>query len=298
MSKSVAQYQKAFNNVIDKLKQSSSVLAVMVFGSMVSGDLWEESDIDLFVIVNRNSGELENIYTEEKDISVHIKLMNKQKFFQLCEEDLRGGFLHRVMAASKLVFSRDSEITSKFDGTRYYPDLDRERWNLTYLGNSLKSISVCRKCLFNNNVNTAFIAITKCIDNYSKLFINSSGYMISKDALIMAMNLDDNYRKLVEDLSYNRENPVNAINNILEYIEHSIDSSLSHYTSLLLNFMKEKDCFLSTEEIIRDTLFKNYDISMEDILNRLWEKNLIKKEFRDYKIENGLTVLKEKVYFI
>ena len=55
----------------------------MVFGSMVTGDLWEESDIDLFVVLNKNMDEIKNIYTEEKGIAVHIKLMSKEKFIQL-----------------------------------------------------------------------------------------------------------------------------------------------------------------------------------------------------------------------
>ncbi len=54
MNDNIIKYQTAFNNVIDRLKNNESVLAVMVFGSMVTGDLWEESDIDLFVVTNED----------------------------------------------------------------------------------------------------------------------------------------------------------------------------------------------------------------------------------------------------
>ncbi|MDD3225178.1 MAG: nucleotidyltransferase domain-containing protein [Clostridium sp.] len=50
MGKSILQYQRVFTRVVEKLKENSDVLAVTVFGSMVSGDLWEESDIDLLLI--------------------------------------------------------------------------------------------------------------------------------------------------------------------------------------------------------------------------------------------------------
>lgn len=46
MLKTLLQYQKVYNIVTKRLKQNKKVLAVMVFGSMVSGDLWEKSDID------------------------------------------------------------------------------------------------------------------------------------------------------------------------------------------------------------------------------------------------------------
>ncbi|MEL7598231.1 MAG: nucleotidyltransferase domain-containing protein, partial [Clostridiaceae bacterium] len=45
MVKTIQKYQGAFNTVIERLKQNDSVLAVMVFGSIITGDLWEESDI-------------------------------------------------------------------------------------------------------------------------------------------------------------------------------------------------------------------------------------------------------------
>ncbi len=54
MNDNIIKYQTAFNNVVDRLKNNESVLAVMVFGSMVTGDLWEESDIDLFVVMNED----------------------------------------------------------------------------------------------------------------------------------------------------------------------------------------------------------------------------------------------------
>ena len=46
MGRTILQYQKAFNSAINRFKANKLVLAVMVFGSMVSGDLWDESDID------------------------------------------------------------------------------------------------------------------------------------------------------------------------------------------------------------------------------------------------------------
>jgi len=57
MEKTILQYQKAFNSLMNNLKKNEKVLAVMVFGSLVTGDLWEESDIDLFVVVNNESYE-------------------------------------------------------------------------------------------------------------------------------------------------------------------------------------------------------------------------------------------------
>jgi uncharacterized protein len=298
MDKTILQYQKAFKSIIERLKNNDYVLSVMVFGSMVTGDLWDESDIDMFVITRNTVSEIKNIYTEEKGVPVHIKMMGKVKFLQLHDEDLRGGFIHRIFASSKLVFSKDVEITSRYDNGRYYPDLDRERWTMVYLGNVIKNVSISKKYLSNNGLYTAYSAAVRAVEDYAKLYINSSGYLISNDATIMAMNNDDSFKACVDTLYLNKVNIREAIEKTMTYLQNAVNLSMFSNTQILVNFMKEKDCFLSSEEIKNDKLFVNFDISLEEILNKLWEKNIIKKETRDYKTDDGKVMFKENVYFI
>lgn len=298
MERTIAQYQKAFNTMIDSLKSNDSVLAVMVFGSMVTGDLWDESDIDLFVIVNSKSNKIRNIFTEEKDVPVHIKLMNKEKFLQLHESDLRGGFIHRIFASSRLVFSKDMEVTNRYNNGRYYPDIDKERWNMVYLGRVLKSIGICKKYLSNDGIYTAYTMVIKAIEDYARLYVNCSGYMISKDAVPMAMNLNDSFKDVVDNLFFEKANIKETIEATIEFLQKGVEKLIKISTNVLIEFMKDKDKFLSAEDIKTDRLFENFDIEIEDILNELWKRNIIKKESREYRIEEGKSIIKENVYFI
>jgi hypothetical protein len=116
--------------------------------------------------------------------------------------------------------------------------------------------------------------------------------------MTMAMNLNDDFKKYVDDLFFNKTSSEEAINNALNYLQDTIDTSIRNLVNVLINYMREKDSFLSAEDIKKDRLFYNYDINMEDILNKLWVKNIIKKETRDYKVENGKVLIKENVYFI
>lgn len=298
MEKTILQYQKAFNSIIERLKNNDSVLAAMVFGSIVTGDLWDESDIDLFVILDNKLLGINNIYTSEKEIPIHIKIMSKNKFIQFCEDDLRGGFIYRIFASSRLVFSKDQDITNCYDRGRYYPDIDRKRWNMVYLGNVLKNVGICRKYLYNDGIYTAYVSAVKCVEDFAKLYVNSSGHMISKDAMTMAINVDEEFKKHVDSLFFTTGDSKSSIEDCIDYILENIDKNLGQNTEVLINYMRQKDCFLSAEDIKKDNLFKDFDIDMEEILNKLWEKNLIKKETRDYKIDEGKVLFKENVYFI
>lgn len=299
MANIITKYQKAFNSLIERLKNSDSVLAAMVFGSVITGDLWEESDIDLFVISRDRIDNIVNVYTEEEGMPVHVKLMSKEKLLSLDKDELAGGFIHRIFVSSRLVFSKDEEITAKYDLGRYYPDIDKEKWNMVYLGDLLKSIDVCKKYLANNGLYMAYSSTIKCVEDFSKLYINSSGYMISKDVMTMAMNLNDELKSLVDKLFFSsKEDIVSSIGNIIKFLEDDINMNFKKYTSLLLSYMKKRDCFLSSEEIKKDEFFKNYKINFESILNKLWERNIVKRESREHKDASNNMLFKEKVYFI
>ncbi len=298
MIKTILQYQKAFNSVVDRIKIDESVLSVMVFGSMVTGDLWEESDIDIFVIVKEKFSEIRDIYAQEKGVPIHIKLMGKEKFIQIYSDNLKGGYIHRIFSSSRLIFSKDMDITVRYDGGRFFPDVDRERWGMCFLGKLLKDIGVCKKYLSSDGIYTAYSTAIRCIEKYSRLFVNSSGYMISKDVMTMALNLNEDFKLCVDKLFFEKSNTAETIQETMTFLEQSINSSIKSNCSLLLNYMREKDKFLSAEEIMADDLFKDFDIEMEELLNKLWERNIIKKEIRDFKINKDKILFNQNVYFV
>ena len=83
MLQSIVNYQKACEKLITTLRNNKNVLTVFAFGSIVNGDLWEESDIDLFVVYKNCFNEIRDIYSEISEIPVHIKVLNKDKFLEL-----------------------------------------------------------------------------------------------------------------------------------------------------------------------------------------------------------------------
>lgn len=297
MEKTILQYQKVFNKFVDNLKANKNVLAVMVFGSMVSGDLWEESDIDLFVIIDEKLDEIKNIYIVEKNIPVHIKLLSKNKLFYH-NHNIQDGFLHRVFAGSRLVFSKDTDITSKYDNGRYYSDIDRDRWNLVYLGNFIKLLGVCKKYISNDSVYTAYTTTVLCAEEYAKLFVNSSGYMINNNAINMAVNTNDKFKVYVDALFFKKESSQKTLKDIIQYMGKNVDDNMESLASFLINYMREKDCSLSSEDMKKDRTFKHYTINFEDVLDKLLQLDIIKREIRDYKTTDGTVLTKENVYYL
>jgi predicted nucleotidyltransferase len=295
MSKSIVDYQKSSEKLINVLKVNKKVLAIFAFGSIVSGDLWEESDIDLFVVYKDIFEDVRDIYSEILDIPVHMKVLNKEKFLELYKSDGRKGSIRNLLVSSKIIFSRDEEIESVFNKAKYSLDKYKEIRNLVYLGNVIKDLRVTKKYLHNDSVFTSYEVLIRALDCFAKLFLNLNGYTVSKDAVNMATNLNNRFSSIVENL-FNNKCIKENIQNAVDYIEIFLDENINEAAKVLLDYLYEKNTALSSYEIRNSEAFKEFDIKIEDILKELYKRKLIIKETKILDLPANEKLISENVY--
>ena len=295
MSKSILDYQKSSEKLINVLKVNKKVLAIFAFGSIVSGDLWEESDIDLFVVYKDVFDDVRDIYSEILNIPVHMKVLNKEKFLALYESDGNKGIIRKLLISSKIIFSRDEQIESIFNKAKYSLDKYRETWNLVYLGNVIKDIGVTKKYLQNNSVFTSYEVLIRALDSFAKLYLNLNGYAISKDAVKMATNLNNKFNVIIENL-FNNKCIKENIQNTVDYIENYLEENINEAAKFLLDYLYEKNTFLSSYEIKNSELFKEFDIRIEDILKELFKRKFIIKDIKNLDLPFNEKLVSENVY--
>ena len=295
MLKTILNYQKASEKLLNTLKRNKKVLAIFAFGSIVNGDIWEGSDIDAFVVYEDEFDEVRHIYSEILDIPVHLKVLKKEKFLESYETNSKKGLIRDMLISSKLIYSRDEEIEQVFNEAKYSMDKYIELWNLQYLGNLIKSIKVTKKYLYNDRLFTAYEVLIRALDNFAKLYLNLNSYIVSKDAVKMAMNLNNDFNSVVENLFQNGCH-YEEIKNTVDYIEKFIDENIGMGAKLLLDYLNEKNTFLSSHEIKNDEIFKEFNIKIEDILKELYNHQLIKKDVRKIDLPIKEKLISENVY--
>ncbi|MBE6062354.1 MAG: nucleotidyltransferase domain-containing protein [Clostridium butyricum] len=295
MLKTILNYQKASEKLLNTLKRNKKVLAIFVFGSIVNGDIWEGSDIDAFVVYEDEFNEVRHIYSEILNIPVHLKILKKEKFLESYENDSKKGLIRDMLISSKLFYSKDEEIERVFDEAKYSMDKYIELWNLKYLGNLIKSIKVTKKYLYNDRLFTAYEVLIRALDNFAKLYLNLNSYIVSKDAVKMAMNLNNEFNSVVENLFHNGCH-YEEIKTTIDYIEKFIDENIGIGAKMLLDYLNEKNIFLSSHEIKNDEAFKEFNIKIEDILKELYNHQLIKKEVRKIDLPLKEKLISENVY--
>lgn len=295
MAKSVADYQNAYKEITEILKKNTNILSIFVFGSMVSGDLWEGSNIDLFAIYNDDFDDIRDVHSEVLEIPVHIKFLSKESFKAYYNESGKINLIKDYLISSRLIYSIDNEITDLYQKIIYMIDSDKGRWNLVYLGNFLKEILICKKYLSKGSRYTAHELLIRALNNFSMIYLSINGYNVSKDSLSMACNLNDDLNDRVKKLLYSDVSDV-SIKDLIKYMEFYLEYNMEKITKDLVEFIKKQDKPLSSHEIKIDPYFKNFKIKVEEILKILYEKNIINKEKREFRDSNGSLLAMENVY--
>ena len=295
MAKSVVDYQNAYMEITEILKKNINIISIFVFGSMVSGDLWEGSNIDLFAIYNDDFDEIRDVYSEVLDIPIHIKFISKNSFKKYYNEAGKRDVIKNSLMSSKMIYSIDNEITDLYQKIIYMIESDKGRLNLVYLGNFFKDVGICKKYLSKGSRYTAHELLIRALNNFSMLYLSINGYTVSKDSLTMACNLNDTLNDKVINLLY-KEVSDESIKDLLEYMENYLEYNIEKASKEIIDFMKKEGKTLSAYEISNNQYFKNFKIKVEEILKVLYKNNIIIKEKREFRDSKGSLLAMENVY--
>jgi predicted nucleotidyltransferase len=117
-TKTPERHQTALDTLVAKLKEDRHVLAAILFGSLVRGEAWEKSDIDL-VAVLRDGVERERrgYWLLENGVSIWLETVPRSQLKQQFERALPGTIRHAMHSQARLLFSHDESIASWLERT-------------------------------------------------------------------------------------------------------------------------------------------------------------------------------------
>lgn len=276
-------YQKELNKVTEGLTKNEDIVACFVIGSMVNGDIWQGSDIDLIIIDKNTERNGEEVYATSGEVPIQGKFIAYNEFFS----DNRK--LAVKLKNSKTLFCKDESILNQYSKLRYMFDEEASVSRLIYLGNIIKDKSICEKYLNNGGICTSYEIVIRILQDVSKLYLNLNQYIVSKDSINMASTFNDEFSDIINKL-FNSKLAEGVIKETLSFIENFINENLYEASIYIINLLKDQDRFFSSYEIKKYDEFQNYNINFEHILKELVKFGILEIDFREYK------GLKENVY--
>ncbi|SEF54369.1 hypothetical protein SAMN05660865_00462 [Caloramator fervidus] len=296
MSNIVKIYQEAYEKAFNKLKNNSNVIAIIVYGSIVSGDLWEESDIDFFVIT-KEQNKMINIYSKINNVPVQVNYVSKDIFIESYKNLLKGGTFHKAFFTGKLVYCLDDDIKDIYNSIRFYYDRDRSIRNIEILCNILNCLHYSRKYYVTGKYETSFQWIVDLITNFARLQLNMMGHITDKDILSFAVNMDENIERLF-DVINSGITLKEKISIIIESVCKYLDQNIEDISYPIIEFLKEKKDFVSVNDIKSADEFRQIDGNLNLLLEFLAKKGFINQTLRSLKTRGDEELIEEIVYYV
>lgn len=294
MTNIIKAYQDAYEETVKKLKSNGHVISIVVYGSIVSGDIWEKSDID-FLVITDEADKMESIYSKVLDVSIHINYISKNVFIHSYRNLLKGGTFHKAFFTGKLVYCSDKSIEEIYQSTRFYKDTDMEYRNIEILCNLLNGIHYTKKYMSTGRIETSYQWCISIVVNYARLLMSMDGHITDKDILSFAVGMNNEIRHMYNVLIQD-ENMKTKIQNILEVAEEFIYSNCEKISKPIIKLLSKEQKKFSVQDIKNINEFKQVDADLSFLLEKLSELNLIQESTRKYTSYGDEYLIDEVVY--
>lgn len=287
-------YQDACDSALNKFKNNSQVIAIVVYGSIISGDIWEKSDIDFWVITKEQS-KSDIIHSKINEIPMHINYMSKDVFIDSYNNMLKGGTFHKAFYMGKLVYCSDRDVEAVYNATRFYSDRDKSMRNIEILCNLLKCVHYAKKYINTGKHETAFQWCVEILKNYARILMNSNGHMTDNDILSYAVNMNTSVENIFVVL--NDDKPLlGRLHPIIEAAEKFITQNIEAISQPIIQFLLQSTKSQSTSEIKNSEEFRLIDGDLNQLLAKLSEMSFIKETHRRFLTEKNEYLIDEIVY--
>lgn len=247
-----AKYQAAFDSFLEKVKADDAIIAAYLYGSLARGDVWEKSDLDVFLVTKDERREMETFALIEDEITFHCTVFSRSRFRRSHERVMRGSPGHQIYTSGKLVYTRDESLHDYFKDTAMVGERDRE-YLLLYIGmEALGFIHDVQKALISHQDPLyAFIWLVHLVQCLAALETVSHKEIIQREVVQQALRLNpQDFNRLFIEL-INTEKDLPSMHRQLALSEAYIAERTWVIFAPLLSFLEERGNVVSASEIFQ-----------------------------------------------
>ncbi len=191
-------HQVALDMLVDKLRQDRYVLAAILFGSLVRGEAWEKSDIDLVAVLRDGvERECRGHWLLENGVSIWLETVPRNQLKQQFERALPGTIRHAMHSQARLLFSQDDSIASWLEPTERIGGRDqayqllRDALGLPYL------LEKAEKWLYiKRDTDYCFVWLLNAVSTLARIEVTLHGEAPRREVLDRALALNPTFFEL------------------------------------------------------------------------------------------------------
>ncbi|MFW9847592.1 MAG: nucleotidyltransferase domain-containing protein [Candidatus Thorarchaeota archaeon] len=190
-------HQAALDSFVDQLKKDSTIIAAFVYGSLVRGDVWSESDIDMLVITKDDTLPYQQHWLKDGEILIQVDVHSRKNFRNWMDVPLQGSVLHHIVNTGNLLFSTDETISEYLSDARRTGSRDKTLGMMIFANNAIGFLSKVRKSIIHKKDPLhAFRWIHGLMIQLANLVIISEGGVPSREVILQAREFNSKLFKV------------------------------------------------------------------------------------------------------
>ena len=217
-------FDDALDAFVDFIKQDKSIQAAMLFGSLIEGNVWEKSDVDLLLISNDERTPYKFYWLDQDNLNFQITIYSRNRFKREFERTLSGSWFQHMINTSKILFSNDETVNEYILQAQSPGKRDVELQILYIIAMVIGDLEKAEKFLFlKKDVAQSYLFITRLLDNLAQVEVLLNGEVPGREVIEQAMKYNpDLFNTIFASViieQTNMEKMIKIINRIRTYLE-------------------------------------------------------------------------------
>jgi predicted nucleotidyltransferase len=296
LDEQTARFQAAVDSFVEKVKSDPNVVAVIVYGSVAQGTVWEKSDIDVTVVVRDQNLVHKNYGIYEDNITFGLDICQRSELKRAMEKSLTGSVDHSLSTTSKIVFTRDESLYEYFEENKKIGRSDMEKAVFNSVNWLLGLMDKVEKWLVvKNDVTYARYYLLKAAEPLAAIEVTSNYRIPTREAILQAAEINPGLIDTFYNEPMSRRMDEREIRSLLKKMDDYIMSHIDAIMSVIDEFFGDGE--IKTGTMI--TKHFRYDMHyMHSILDYLSDKGYLDKVSQTIRITPKSKLAVEEVAFI
>ena len=193
-------YQNALKAFTARIEKDYYVLAVVLYGSLARGEVWERSDIDLYIILRDGveRGVRSHVWLVEDGINIFADVIPRSRLKQILEGTLQGSVGHSIQSQCKVLFSKDDSIRAWFEESDRIGERDKPLQLLSAVSQVPYPLEKAQKWFYaKHDLNYSFLWILYAVNALARVEDILNGEAPGREALDQALKHNPDFFRTV-----------------------------------------------------------------------------------------------------
>lgn len=242
-------YQVALASFVEKVRRDRYVVAAILYGSLAYDDVWEKSDIDIF-LVGRDDKTYRNYTLVEHGVIFHVNYGPRRDFKALLERELQGAFMHSIMTKSTLLFCTDDSIKEYYQHLHHVCEQDRSYLLLKTAAQVIPILTKAEKWLFvKKDALYSFLWLMRLMDSLARIEVLLNGDVAGREVIQQALAYNFDFFTAIYSNLVQQPKDETVVSQAIQSITTYIEEKTNILFAPILEYLANEGGVRSTTEI-------------------------------------------------